>query len=202
MPLNAKKRKEQVSVITVALAAVTLFIYALITQPVAPAVFVQVSACALVPTVLLLTERFTQYALSVPLFAAITVHVILSSFCGSALGFYYAIPWWDLFLHGMFGVVAAAALVGLLRCRVKPMGAVLEAVVVFLSVMGLAALWEVGEYVTDLVMGGDAQRVLQALQNGGSPVGDTMTDIIITAVGVLAYAIITTLWRKIKKEQE
>ena len=197
--MNAQKRKQQISVTTAALAVVTLLVYVSTAEAASPTVFLQVTGCALVPAVLLIAERFTRYPLSVALFAAVAVHVVLSGYLGSALGFYYRIAWWDLFLHGLFGVLATAVLHGVLRRHVQTLGTALSAVLIFLSVMGLAALWEVLEYVTALVAGGDAQRVLLALQIGASPVGDTMTDIIITAVGSFAYAAVFLLAKRIKK---
>ncbi|MBR2405725.1 MAG: hypothetical protein IKB04_01555 [Clostridia bacterium] len=197
--MNVVKQKQWVSVITVVLAAATLVVYALTTEAAAPLVFLQVTACALIPTVLLLLERITARSLSMAMFAAVALHVVLASFCGSALGFYYHIPWWDLFLHGLFGVLAAAMLAELLSRHEAVLGRSVLLLVIFLSVMGLAALWEVFEYVSDLVVGGDAQRVAQALASGGSPVGDTMTDIIITAVGVAVYFGGAGIFRRMKK---
>ncbi len=197
--MNAQKRKQQISVTTAALAVVTLLVYAFTVETAAPVVFLQVAGCAAVPAALLISERFTHYPLSVVLFAAVAVHVVLSGYLGSALGFYYRIAWWDLFLHGMFGVLATAVLHDVLRRHTQTLGTLLTASLIFLAVMGLAALWEVLEYVTDLVAGGDAQRVRLALQTGASPVGDTMTDIIITAVGAFAYAAVQYLVKRIKK---
>ena len=45
------------------------------------------------------------------------------------------------------------------------------------------------EYTTDALLGGDAQRVSEALRLGTSPIADTMTDVIITAVGIAVFYI-------------
>ena len=61
---------------------------------------------------------------------------------------------------------------------------------VFLSVMGSGALWEIFEYVTDALLGKDSQQVWASLDAGKNPVYDTMTDIIVTAVGFAFFCLI------------
>lgn len=176
------------SAVTLVLAAVTLMIYPHTVERIDPIVYVQVTATALISVILPLLGRLTKRPFPVLLNALIALHVVLASFLGSAMGFYKRIPWWDLLMHSLFGLVAAVALfILLLRQNGRALGAVTLLLVVFLSVMGLAALWEAFEYTADLVLGGDAQRVLEALKAGTPPIKDTMTDILITVAGVAVF---------------
>lgn len=173
------------SLVTLVLAAVTLIIYPYTVERIDPIVYAQVTAAALIPAILLFLGRLRKSPFPALLNALIALHVVLASFLGSALGFYRHIPWWDLLMHGFFGFVAAAVLyILLLRQNGRSLGMATLLTVVFLSVMGLAALWEGFEYAADLILGGDAQRVLEALETGISPIKDTMTDILITIAGV------------------
>ncbi len=178
------------SVATAFFWLLTVIVYPYTAEQTDIMVYVQVTACALLPTVLLLGGRVLKSTFPVSLNVLVAAQVVLASFLGSGMGFYQSVPWWDLLMHGTFGVLAAAILHTLLRRDGNGLGRTLLWMTVFLSVMGLAALWEVFEYGADLIFGGDAQRVLAALQAGISPVRDTMTDILITAVGVGAHGLV------------
>lgn len=170
---------------------VTVIVYPYTVEQTDVIVYVQLTACALLPTALLLGGRLFKRVFPVSLNTMIAVQVVLASFLGSGIGFYHTVPWWDLLMHGTFGALAAVLLHTLLRRQNgRAPGRPLLWMTVFLSVMGLAALWEVFEYVADLTFHGDAQCVLASLEAGISPVKDTMTDILITAVGVAVYGLV------------
>ena len=177
-------------IVTLLLGAVTLIVYPWTTETVNPVVYAQVAFTACVPLLLPLIGRWTRKEFPVSLNALIASHMVLASFLGSAMQFYRLISWWDLLMHGYFGLVGGAVLYVLLR---RWGGDALDRggfwVTHFLAVMGSAALWEIFEYVADALLGGDAQRVAEALRNGTSPIADTMTDILITAMGAVVFDI-------------
>lgn len=177
-------------IVTLTLGAVTLIVYPWTTEAVDPIVYAQVSACACVPAVLPLLGRLTNRNFPVLINALIALHMVLASFLGSAIQLYRLISWWDLFMHGYFGFVGSVVLYTFL---LKWNGRALDRrgflVLIFLSVMGCGALWEIFEYTTDALLGGDAQRVAEALRLGTSPIADTMTDVIITAAGIAVFYI-------------
>lgn len=117
-------------------------------------------------------------------------HLLLASHLGSVLGLYARVPWWDLLMHGLFGLVAAVVLHTLLMRwggkDLHPLGTLLF---LFLAVMGAGALWEIAEYAADALFGGDALRVQWALARGIHPLQDTVTDLLITMIGPLLVGV-------------
>ena len=53
--------------------------------------------------------------------------------------------------------------------------------------MGCAAIWEIFEFVCDALLNGDAQRVMESILMGRTPVYDTMMDIIIAIAGCAVF---------------
>lgn len=199
MAQNERVREWITPLVTVALAAVTLAVYPWVAETLNPVVYVQVLGASLGSAVLPLCNRLlgTQVPLGVNVMVA--VHIVCASFLGSALGFYRLVPVWDLLMHGFFGAECAVILYVLLRRYHAAAGYTVLWWLIGLSVMGCAALWEIFEYLSDLLLGGDAQRVKEALAAGRSPMGDTMTDLIVTVFGIAAvWAVwlVRRRWRK------
>ncbi len=153
-----------------------------------PLAFWKLAGLAAVPFVLPLLGQLTHKPYPIWLNALVAVHIALAGYGGSVLGWYDVIPGWDLLMHGLFGVVAAALMDTLLQRwngqALQPVG--YHFLLVF-SVMGGAAVWELFEFLSDWWLGTDSQRVQEALRLGISPVEDTMTDILVTAVGVAVF---------------
>ncbi len=191
MAQNERVRQWITPLVTVTLAAVTLAVYPWMAKQLNPVVYVQVLAASLGSAVLPLCNRFfgTQVPASVNVMVA--AHIVCASFLGSALGFYRLVPVWDLLMHGFFGGECAVILYVLLRRYQAAVGYTVLWWLIGLSVMGCAALWEIFEYVSDLLLSGDAQRVKESLAAGRSPVGDTMTDLIVTVFGI---AVVWAAW--------
>ncbi|MDE6442525.1 MAG: hypothetical protein K2L12_07245 [Clostridia bacterium] len=125
-----------------------------------------------------------------PLILSVISAVFVFSACGlgSALGLYDKVLCWDLIMHGIFGFVCSLVIfVFMLRwngTKLNPIGFML---IIFAFTMGIAALWEVWEYLADAVTGGDAQRVLESVALGKSPLADTMEDIMIAMAGSAVF---------------
>ena len=188
-------------IISVALALITLAFY--LTKDYATALTsAKIIISALIPSLLPLTEITFKRNFSISVNCLITLHVILSVYLGSAFAFYSLIPWWDLFLHGYFGFVGSAVLLMIfheLNGKMKMFGL---CVFVFLSVMGCAAIWEAFEFTTDIIFTQDAQGVNEAISLGLNPIKDTMTDIIITALGAVIFLAGEIIRRFIQKERK
>lgn len=170
------------------LGALTLMIYTRVLEGKSPVVFLQVGAGAMLPALFPLINHFMRRPLPAVLFWLISAHIVLSCDLGSALGFYWRFPQWDLWMHGYFGFLAGFALyIFLLRWNGAALHPAGFFTLILLGTMGGAALWEIFEYSCDLLLGGDAQRVHEALSLGLSPIRDTMTDIIVAMAGLAAF---------------
>lgn len=170
------------------LGIITLIAYTWLFEERSPVVYLQVSAGALIPAILPILGKGMKQPLPTAINALIASHVVLACDLGSAMQFYWRFPHWDLLMHGYFGFLAGVTLyIMLLRWN----GAALNRggffVLIFLGTMGGAALWEIFEYGCDFLLGGDAQRVQEALALGVSPIRDTMTDIIIAMAGLMVF---------------
>lgn len=190
-------------IVSVLLAAATLVIYSVVYDEYSAVTYLQVSAAALVPAVFPIIGAVTKREVPIYLGILAAVHIFLASDLGSALGFYSLIPSWDLIMHGFFGLVfAVTAKEFIIRWgggSIKKGGFYL---LIFLSTAGAAALWEVWEFTCDIVLDGDAQRVKEAIANGTNPIADTMTDIIITLVGVAVFFIVIFIAKTHGRKQD
>ena len=173
-------------IFTVIFAIITLTFF-LTSDHSASLTVAKIVIAAFFPAILPLYEVIFKRKISIFTNVLIASHAVLSVFLGSGFAFYSRIAWWDLFLHGYFGFVGAAVLVTLfygLGGKIKAVGL---CAFIFLSVMGCAALWEAFEFTTDIIFMQDAQVVYEAISLGLNPIKDTMTDIIITALGALFF---------------
>ena len=174
--------------VTLVLTFITLIAYTLLNEERTAMMYVQVMASALVTAILPIISMLTEKEFPLILNVLIMVHILLASNLGSAMGFYDRFACWDLIMHGYFGFVAAVVLyVLLLKWNGGAMNRAGCMLLIFLGVMGAAAVWEIFEYTCDALLGGDAQRVQEALALGISPVKDTMTDMIVAVVGVMVF---------------
>lgn len=163
---------------------IALCLYPATAEEVKPIVFLEIIGVFLGFTAITLTAKFTPVKIPVYLIAEASLSAVLAVNLGTAFNIYEAVPCWDLILHGYFGIWCAQAVWLLLRLE-KP---VMRYIISFVCVMGIAALWEVFEFSSDIILGGDAQRVQESLALGINPISDTMTDIIIAAVGYAVFA--------------
>lgn len=186
--VNIRRRQLVVPLVTTVGAAVTAVLYFTTMEYTEWLTVVKLLGMAAVPFLLPLWGVLTRRPFPVELNVFIAVHVVLAGYGGSILAWYDTIPHWDLWMHALFGTVAAALYETLLRRwngdGLHPVG---FHTTVCLGVMGGAALWEIFEFVCDTLLGTDGQRVALALKLGTSPIADTMTDILITAVGIAVF---------------
>lgn len=175
-------------IFTAVLAAITLVAYTLAASEKNFVVYLQVPAAALVPAILPVAGALTKKRLPVFLNGLIALHTILACDLGSAMRFYWRFAHWDLLMHGYFGFLAGVTLyVLLLKWDGETLNRFGFFALIFLGTMGCAAVWELFEFTCDRLLGGDAQRIQEALSMGVSPIQDTMTDIVAAAVGLAVF---------------
>ncbi|MBQ5321641.1 MAG: hypothetical protein J6K88_06280 [Oscillospiraceae bacterium] len=176
--------------ITVFSAAAALLFYTVSTREKDNLVYIQGIFNAFLPLIFIGFRKILKKEIPIIIDFAAAIYIVLASNFGTTLSFYGKFPFWDLFMHGLFGLVAALVLyiliVPLLKDKAWNIGFLS---VQFLAVMGAAALWEIFEYTSDIILGGDTQRVQVSISEGVNPVKDTMTDIIITAAGFFLFHI-------------
>lgn len=174
--------------ITAFCAIITLLIYACSAPQPDYVVFLQVIVAALIPAILPLLSCITQSAYPVFLNLLFSAHVIFAVDLGCAMSFYDRFYWWDIFMHSFFGFIASAGFYVLL---LKWNGAYLKRfgfyALIFLSTMGCAAIWEVFEFSCDQLLQLDAQRVMESISLGHTPVYDTMVDMIVAIAGIIVF---------------
>ena len=132
---------------------------------------------ALLPAIV---ARRLSLQLPLPFLIATTLFVFAAIFLGEAFDFYERVWWWDLALHGLsavgfglFGFLFVFMLFEGDRYAAPPMAL---AFITFCVAMTVGALWEVFEFTADTTLGLNMQK-------SGLP--DTMSDLIINAVGAL-----------------
>lgn len=185
-----KQIKEWIPLITTLLFSLSaLIFYSIFVTDKNYIIYWQVAAASLVPAILPVFSKITKKPYPIFINWVIVFHIFLSSSLGSALMFYHRFPLWDLIMHALFGFNCAVVIYGITYS--KP-----NLILIFLSVMGCAALWEVFEYTCDILFDGDAQRVKIAMARGVNPIKDTMTDIAVTMSGIILFYILLIIDRR------
>lgn len=155
-----------------------------------PSVYIQAPLYAIVPVIFPLLEKFAKIKIPYFLVVIVTVQIIISVDLGTALNFYAFIPNYDKFLHTYFGAWCAQLIYYFINLwggqGMKMWGRLL---LVMLSVLGVAAIWEISEYAMSLLFGTDPQLWKAALASGGHPLADTIWDMIVAAIGVAIFYI-------------
>lgn len=140
----------------------------------------------LVTFVPLIVERLARVAIPLHLQVLYGLLLLSGGYIGSYLHFYGVWYPWDTVVHFYSGFVIALAAHFALRVIMERYKFTLPGWVhgVILTAIGVtgAFLWEVGEFVRDLLVGGDAQVDNQ----------DTMTDMIAGTIAALIVAVLVS----------
>ena len=176
--------------ITLCCAAITLLIYILCIGQNDYVIFLQVISAALIPAILPIVSYATKGKFPLVLNLLFSIHIVLAVDLGCAMSFYDRFYWWDMLMHGCFGLIASMSFYILL---LKWNGGKLKRfgffILIFLSTMGCAAIWEIFEFTWDQILDIDAQRVMESIAMGHTPVYDTMMDIIVAIAGIAVFYI-------------
>lgn len=171
------------------ISVVSCIIYAL-TDASNKLVYLELLGASLAPFLFPVYNMLTKKPLPMILSIITAVFVFLTCNLVIACNFYNKIICWDLLMHGTFGFVCCLILfVMLIRWNGSKLNPVGFMIIIFVFTMGVAALWEVWEYLADSITGGDAQRVMESIAQGKSPVADTMEDIIVSMAGCAIFYI-------------
>lgn len=175
------------AIITVAIGIATLILYACFSPKKTVVTYLMIAGISLLPALLIWLNR--KFDLGVPslLFPLICLHFIWSVDVGTAMGMYKTLPWWDLFVHGYFGVLGCAVIYFMFIKFEGKKPSPLNYALIFIALVGLAGLWEIFEFTCDLIFHNDVQNVYSAIARGGNPMADTMTDILIAMAGALLF---------------
>lgn len=130
------------------------------------------------------------------------IFLFFASFLGSCVRLYDSVNWYDAAVHTVVGYVAA--LLGLfIVCKLADVNKMRPALVVIVCVavsLAVAAVWEIYEFVTDLLLAGTAQGTPVETVTGSFVVDvrDTMEDILCNTGGAIVFAIhyLAHLWSK------
>ena len=124
---------------------------------------------------------------------AIVGFVFLTLFLGGIRDYYNLIPVWDEILHFQSGLllgVVGFVLVYVLNEEKRTKLDLSPGFIAFFAVtfsLAIANLWEIGEYLADTFLGWQSQ---------GVGITDTMTDLIVNAVGASIVGVIGYIWMK------
>ena len=175
------------AIVTALLAVVTLILYEAIIEEHEVSDYFGICFIPIVPFVLIFINR--KFKLDIPryLIILICLHFVLAVYGGTAMGMYKLLSWWDLLVHGYFGFLGCAIFYYLYLRIEKQKPKPIHYIMFVLLTVSLAAIWEVGEFVADLFLHSDMQGVEAALQQGISPLTDTITDIMIAVVGAALF---------------
>jgi len=121
--------------------------------------------------------------------------LVLDMTFGRLLGLYEASIWYDKIIHfgnsGLFGLIAFLAIYTLKMTGKIRTGVFINLLAIFLIALGLGALWEILEYITDLILHEDTQG--SPLM---SPLNDTMWDLILDGIGGLVGGVLGSWYMK------
>lgn len=113
--------------------------------------------------------------------------LLISFILGGLFQLYYRTLYFDLFVHSMFGFLLSI----ILNKKIKTTP--LKKVIILLSFIVFAAfLWECLEFFSDVIIGTDHQEKISGAK-------DTMTDMIMSIVGLAPYMLYFNVVNKIKK---
>ncbi len=152
-------------------------------------------AAAVVPVVNLIFRIRIPFAFNI----AVAAFAVCGLDFASLLNFYHYVPYYDKFLHTAFGIAGAfGVMIVLLYGKGETMRPWCFFLVVMLCVLGLAACWEIFEYIVHAATGADMQHWTPDMSAVGdltvkeffedyNPLWDTIWDVIVAMFGVLIY---------------
>ncbi|EHL07258.1 hypothetical protein HMPREF0322_02017 [Desulfitobacterium hafniense DP7] len=128
------------------------------------------------------------------------VFIFLAQYLGEIRKFYQTFWWWDIFLHGLFGVLAVLFALYMLQSNLKKQGQLSKArFTLFLALLSLcfamacSAAWELFEYMGDIVL--PVKMVKGGLE-------DTMSDLFSGSLtALLTAAGYYFLWRFMHRDK-
>lgn len=180
-------------------SAVTLIIYLVAMQHNDAVKILEACVAPLIPLIIPLLNRILNIRIPFAFNVVLTVFSFTAIDFASVLDFYGTIPHFDKVMHTAFGIVGAFGMFIFLLygngSKLKPWCFFL---LILLSVLGMAAIWEIYEFIASSIIGSDMQGWLPDLSKFGdmtvkeffsnyNPLWDTIWDIIVAAFGVFIF---------------
>lgn len=123
-----------------------------------------------------------------------------SFFLGEFNNYYIKFWWWDILLHTssglIFGIIGFIVLYVLYKAKKIKTSPKMIAMFSFAFALAIGALWEIGEFTVDSVLGPLSNNALMQTVVNGCGLTDTMKDLIGDSVGALFTAIMGYLYLK------
>ncbi len=189
--------------ITAAFSVIALCVYLFAMNGRDPIRIFQAVVAPLVPLVIPVLNKIFKISIPFAFNVVIGIYAVIAIDFASVMDFYGLIPWFDKLLHTAFGVVGGMGVfIFLLYGKGDKMKPWCFFTIIMLTVLGLAAAWEIYEFTFDAALGLDMQRwkpdvsvvgdmTVKEFFAGYNPLNDTLWDIIVAAFGVIIfYAII------------
>ena len=145
--------------------------------------------------ILLVTVFSDRLAVQIPAeFQVLALVFVFSAlFLGEVRSYYTRIWWWDIALHSTSGLlmgILGFLLVYVLNASEKIAFSMTPRFVAFFAFMfavAVGAIWEIFEYLMDVIFGANMQK---AMFNDPSGLTDTMWDMIVNAIGAAFISIL------------
>lgn len=178
---------------------ITVTVYTVTFEKIEAVRILETCVAPLIPLAIPILNRIFKIRIPFALNIALTVFAIIAIDFASVLDFYAKITYLDKFLHAAFGVVGAFCVaVFLLYGNGNKMKPWCFFITVMFAVLGLAAAWEIIEYIMHALIGMDTQRWMPDMGAVGdmtvkdffadyNPLWDTMWDIIVAVFGVIVF---------------
>ena len=163
----------------------------------------QVIIAPLVTLVIPVLNRIFKIRIPLAFNIAVAVFSLFAINFASVLYFYGLIPYYDKILHTTFGIVGSfGVFILLLYGKGEKLSPWCIFILIMLCVLGVAAIWEIYEYIASAIIGSDMQHwvpemsevgsmtVEEFFKSGYDPLWDTIWDVIVAGIGVVIFYII------------
>ena len=142
----------------------------------------------------------TRFEVKAPIIVNVFIAILIfiGAFLGGVFAFYDLISSWYTICRTFFGVVSGSFFIYFLRLfHIDRINFIAIAILEFTFTLGLAAGWEIIEFIIDCLYETDFQKVVLNMQDGKLPQWDTMIDIIVDLLGSIIHYFFYVL--KVKK---
>ena len=151
-------------------------------------IVVQIVIGAAIPFLIILLSDLLKIKFPTIFNLLIVGLVVMAIYLGNGFSFYSFIPFYDKILHTYFGYICSLIILCvLIYYNGDLLPTPLLLFVVFFFTLGLGGIWEVFEYICDLVTDGDSLGINKSLENGFHPCTDIMVDLLVTGVGTFLF---------------
>lgn len=151
-------------------------------------IIIQIVVGASIPFLLILLTDLLKIKFPTIFNMFIVGLVVFAIYLGNGFSIYSLIPFYDKFLHTYFGYICALIILCvLIYYNGDKLSTPLLLFVVFFFTLGLGGLWEMFEYLCDIVTDGDSLGINKSIENGFHPCTDIMVDLLVTGLGIFLF---------------